>query len=120
MTKLFLRNLFLVAAYIFSSHANAASYQGTISNISVYLNKIYMVVTNGTFDGTPSTCGTTANMVFWFDPATSAGKAALALAITAKTTGRLVYVIGDGVCVGGSIYLNSGMSEGLLGLDFKG
>ena len=97
----------------------AASYQGYISNVSIYAGKAYVVVSGGEYDGIKSNCGTD-QMVYSFDPNTSLGKSMLAIALAAKISGKAAYLIGDGICTGGSIYANQGNSEGLVGIDLKG
>lgn len=97
----------------------AASYQGFISNVSIYAGKAYVVVSGGAYDGMKSNCGSD-QMVYSFDPNTNIGKSMLAIALSAKISGKAAYLIGDGTCVGGSIYANQGYSESLIGIDLKG
>jgi hypothetical protein len=42
----------------------------------------------------------------------------LAVALSAKLTGKLAYIFGDGLCAGGSPYCTS--VEGLYGIDLTG
>lgn len=108
-----------VAALICSSAANAANYQGTISNVAPLDGKVFVVVQSGYFDGAASQCVSGNAMVYGVDPATPFGRTLVAVALSAKLTGKLVYAIGNGVCAVGSPFA-PGNSEGLAGMDLKG
>ena len=102
-----------------SSAAMAANYQGTISNVTPFNGKVFVIVSGGGFDGPSGTCPSGSSMIYSADPSTIFGRTLVAVALSAKLSGRLVYAIGDGVCTGGSPFPN-GVGEGLLGVDLKG
>jgi hypothetical protein len=115
----------IVAAAIFAlaitlAHS-AGNYQGTVTNVMPYKGSVYVLVANGGFDGAAQTssCPFGTNMVYSIDPNTPFGRTLVAVAISAKVTGRSVYAIGNGVCVG-SPYGGGASGEGLLGMDLKG
>jgi len=112
--------LISLGAFSASSVAIAASYQGTVSNVTPYNGKVYVVVSSGGFDGTASTCPSGSGMIYSIDPTTPFGRSLVAVSLSAKLTGRLVYAIGDGTCAGGSPFPPTGAGEGLVGLDLKG
>ena len=58
-------------------------------------------------------------MIYSIDPSTPFGRSLVAVAISAKLSGRTVYAIGDGSCTGGAPF-PSGVGEGLVGMDLKG
>ena len=97
--------------------SHATSYQGTVSNVWAYGTKIYVIVGDGAFDGSSGSCPLAGNkMMFAIDPGTAYGRALLSIVLTAKVTGRLAYVAGNGVCEGGP----GNNAEGLASIDFKG
>lgn len=100
------------------STAIAASYQGTISSVAPYQGKVYVVISNGYFDGAASSCPFGSAMVYSIDPATPFGRSLVAVSLSAKLTGRVVYAIGDNTCAGGAPFPGAG--EGLVGMDLKG
>lgn len=102
------------------STAIAASYQGTVSSVTPYQGKVYVVVSNGGFDGAASNCPFGSAMIYSVDPATPFARSLVAVSLSAKLTGRLVYAIGDNTCGGGAPYPPTGSGEGLVGLDLKG
>jgi len=91
----------------------AGNYQGNIKNVFAKYNKVYIKLENGTAKGS---CGNGDS--FSIDPVSDYGKAMIAIALTAKTTGKIVYASGEGTCAVGSPF--SGGSEILSGLDLKG
>lgn len=98
--------------------AMAAAYQGIVTNVAPQDGKVYVLIDNGFFDGAPSSCARAAgDMVYAIDPGTAFGRAQLAVALSAKLTGRVVWIAGDGVCTAGSVF---GSSESLTVLDLKG
>lgn len=107
----------LWASALFGWSAAAASYQGTVQNVTPNNGKVYVRVVNGYFDGATSACASSGTMIYAIDPSTPFGRSLVAVALAAKLTSTLVYAIGDGVCVGGAPY---GNGEGLVGLDLKG
>lgn len=116
--KLLLSAAFL--AFAVTSPAESASYQGTVTNVSPYNGKVYVVIAGGAFDGPASTCaGTSSAMVYSIDPSTSFGRSLVAVAISAKLSGRLIYAMGDNSCAWGSPFPGS-MNEGMVGMDLKG
>jgi len=58
-------------------------------------------------------------MIYAVDPSTPFGRTLVAVALSAKLSGRLVYAIGNGTCTGGNPY-NGGNAEVLIGMDLKG
>ena len=100
-----------------SSRAYATAYQGYVKNVYAYGSKIYVIVGNGWFDGSTGPCPLPGSMMgFAIDPATDIGKAQLAIALSAKTTGILVWAAGNGACEGGP----GANVEPLVALDLKG
>jgi hypothetical protein len=99
--------------------AGAARYQGTVSNVTPYNNLVFVAVSGGGFDGPASTCYSSSNGAM-FDPSTAVGKAITATMLTAKVTGRLVYVYGDATCPATVNPYDSQHSENMVGVDLKG
>lgn len=99
----------------FSFDANAWDYQGYVSNVTIYSGKVYVVVGGGAGVGS-NPC---SSIVYIIDPGTAGGKALLATALTAKTTGRLVYVWGDNTC-SWAPYGSAATGQVMVGLDLKG
>jgi hypothetical protein len=102
--------------------ASATVYQGYVTNVTAASGMIYIVVANGAFGGGQGNCPGVNSMVYAISVSPSASdfnRALIAIAISAKTTGLLVYANGDGNCVNGNPY-TTGNSEGLVYLDFKG
>ncbi len=116
-----LKTLVLILAMsMISSVVNASAYQGIISSIAPFNNKVYVVIDSGGWDGSVGSCqGNTVNAIFVIDPSTQFGRLLYATALSAKLTGRLVYVMGNGTCVGGAPY-GSGYGEELIGLNLNG
>jgi hypothetical protein len=111
------RTLALITLLCAALSANAASFQGIVSHVWGAQGKIYLIVDNGAFDGSPGSCPASANsMQYVMDPATPFGRALISIAMTAKVTGRLIYVAGDGNCAGWA----GGTAEGIVHMDFKG
>lgn len=96
----------------------AANYQGYVTSVYPYNTLVYVVISNGAFDGGSSTCRSATDMVYSFDPSTAIGRAIMAVALTAKVSGVLVYAAGTSSCTTGSPF--GGGSEGLRGMDLKG
>lgn len=116
-----LGQLFLLIALASSTHcAMAASYQGYVSNVMAFNGSVYVAIGGGNFDGAAGSCANGSGMIYSIDPSTPGGKALLALAISAKLTGKLVYSIGSGACTPGSPFGGGSSSEVLQGLDLKG
>jgi hypothetical protein len=112
--------LFLLGISLVSAGADAANYQGTVTNVSPFNGKVYVVVSGGAFDGQKSACpNNTSSMLYSIDPSTPYGRALLATVLSAKLSGRLVYAVGDGTCSTGSMF-PGGSAEGLIGVDLKG
>ena len=101
--------------------ANAASYQGLINNVTPNNGRLFIAVNAGGFDGAGSSCyAVTTTMIYSVDLSTATGKALLAVALSAKLTGKQVYVYGDGTCATvGNPYDGKG-SENMTGIDLKG
>ena len=119
-TKSIVRAL-ATAAWFSSSIAHASSYQGTLTNVTPYNSLVFLGVSGGGFDGGASSCFANAtSMVYSFDPSTAQGKAILAAALSAKLTGRLVYIYGNAVCPGAGNPYNGQGSENMIGIDLKG
>ncbi|MDZ4077075.1 MULTISPECIES: hypothetical protein [Hydrocarboniphaga] len=97
----------------------AAVYQGYISNISASNGKIYIVLSDGGFQGGNSgSCPLSpSTMSFSIDPNTAIGRAQISLALTAYSAKSLVWTTGDGICATGSIY--GAAAEGLSYIDLK-
>jgi len=108
-------SLLLVFAML-ASDAYAGSYQGQITHVFAYVGKVYIDVQDGGFDN-PTTCtGSSDHLALWVDPSTDFGKALVSISLTAKSTGRVVWVSGNNTCITGPL----GASEQMLAIDFKG
>lgn len=95
-------------------------YQGTVTSVYPYQDKVYIFVNNGAFGGAPTSCTIGADgMVFVIDPATAFGKTLLTIALSAKLSGKTVYATGDANCGAWNPY-NGKSNEGLIGMDLKG
>lgn len=105
--------------------AQATVYQGIVTNVTAVSGTIYIIVNNGTFGPAGAgSCGTgyPTGMVYSIAVTPSASdfnKVMISIALSAKVTGIIVYMAGDGVCTNGNPY-NGGGSEGLVYLDLKG
>ncbi|MDH5325952.1 MAG: hypothetical protein OEZ68_00625 [Gammaproteobacteria bacterium] len=110
--------LFGVVAGLFLPQANghAGSYQGRVTNVFAYNNKVYVFVKNGNFDNNNTCTGSVQSLTLWLDPQSDYSKAMLSIALTAKTTDKTVWVAGNNVCTGAP----SGYAEGMLAIDLKG
>lgn len=97
-------------------HALAWDYEGYISNVTVYKGKVYIAVGEGVGGAGSNPC---AGAIFIFDPSTSIGRALLSTSLTAKATGRRVYVWGDNNC-SWAPYGGGATGQGMVGLDLKG
>jgi hypothetical protein len=107
-------------ATFFCSLASASVYQGTVTSVYPYQDKVYIFVSNGAFGGAPTSCAIGSDgMVFVLDPATTFGKTMLTIALSAKLSGKMVYATGDGSCGAWNPY-NGKSNEGLIGMDLKG
>jgi hypothetical protein len=112
---------FAIALAAMLGEAHASSYQGTIQNVTPFGSRVFVTLTSGGFDGSASPCYTTAGpMVYSFDPSTALGKSIMATALSAKLTGKLVYVYGDGSCPSLQNPYNGQGSENIQGIDLKG
>jgi len=98
----------------------ASAYQGQVLSVTPYNGLVYVNVGNGGFDGASSACPNGSSMVYSFAPTTPFGNSMLAVLLSAKLTGRVVYMYGNGNCVMGTPYSGSIGSETLGGVDFKG
>ena len=117
-----MRKIAATAALLLAgSAANAANYQGLIGNVTPNSGRLFISVGTGGFDGSGSTCyAVTSVMIYSVDVSTANGKALLATALSAKLSGKQVYVYGDGSCAsGGNPYDGKG-SENMVGIDLKG
>ena len=93
--------------------AFASAYQGYVTNVFALRGKVQITLNGGNFDGPAAVCGgNAASIGYVADPATPYGRTLVALALSAKLTGRLVWVGGDGNCTTGVENLNN--------LDLKG
>ena len=102
--------------------ASATVYQGYVTNVTAANGMIYIYVTNGNFGGGQGNCPAGNGMIYAISVSPSASdfnRTLIAIAISAKTTGLLVYANGDGNCVNANPY-TTGTTEGLVYLDFKG
>ncbi len=110
------------AALLFAAcAANAANYQGVVVNVTPNNGRVFLAINSGGFDGAASTCFSSPTaMVYSIDVSTAIGKAVLATALSAKLTGRVVYVFGDGTCPAGGNPYNGAGSENMSGIDLKG
>lgn len=101
---------------LITSYVYPGSYQGKVSNVFAYSDKVFVFVSEGFYDD-PNTCtDRTDRLSLWIDPATDYGKALLSISLTAKTTGRLVWAGGSNSCIAGP----GGNSEQLTTIDLKG
>ena len=102
--------------------AGATSYQGYVTNVTAANGVVHVALNNGNFAGGSGTCPN-GNGIVLAIPATPSvshfGKTMMALAMSAKPTGLLVYAEGDGNCAYPSPY-TAGSTEGLIYLDLKG
>jgi hypothetical protein len=114
-----------VAAAALSFHAlnaGATVYQGYVTNVTASFGVVYIYVGNGTYGGSQGNCPLGTGMVYSIAVSPTANdfnKTLIAIALSAKSTGLVVYAAGDGVCTNGNPY-NGGGSEGLSYLDLKG
>lgn len=112
----------MASFFIFFSgtDARASAYEGTVTNVYPYGGVVYVIVSGGSYSSSNSNCSMGLNgIVFSIDIATTFGKILVANAITAKTTGRRVYAVGNDTC-GSWNPFNSQSNEGLIGMDLKG
>lgn len=109
----------LLCMFLICLPAQAGTYEGVVTSVFPYKAKIYVVVSGGVF-GVNSNCAFGSSMIFATDPSTAMGKALLATALSAKLSGRVAFLGGDGVCVSGAPYIGSSGYESLLGIDLKG
>ena len=91
-------NFVLIAVCIFfSQNVLAGYYQGFVERVFSVDHaggRVYVVLENG--NGGDSTC--TSSAAYWIDPSTDIGKTFISTALTAKTSGKLVWVSGDNSC----------------------
>ena len=106
----------LVAAVLDCAGAHATSMAANIPAVWELSGKVYVQVTSVQWDGPPTTC-TPATPLFMIDPNTAVGRAQLALVLTAKEANHRVYLVGDGVCVGGGP--NGWFAESLNGIQMQ-
>lgn len=111
--------VFAISAAIFSLPASASDFQGYVAGIFVISGKVVIMVNNGSFNGAASPCSSAPNNAYYIiDISTTFGKLQYSNALAAKTTGRMVYVVGDNGC-NPNPYGPVG-AEGLVGIDLKG
>jgi hypothetical protein len=102
--------------------AAATTYQGYVTNVTAPNGAIYVALNNGTFAGGSGSCPNGTGIVLAIPSTPSAsdfGKTMMALAMSAKLTGLLVYAVGDGNCAYPSPYSGSS-TEALIYFDLKG
>jgi len=114
MNKILLQLARIALALSWAGVAQASQgyYQGYVTDVMASGGIILVTLTNGSGQ---LSCGTTAQ--FWVDPSTAFGQSQISLAVTAKATGTLVYVQGNGTCSTAWPYNNT---EQLATLDWKG
>lgn len=96
---------------------SASAYQGVVSNVWPHGGKVFVFLSSGSFDGAPSACPASGGRAFYsLDPNTAFGRALMATALSAKLSGRVVWVQGNGACAPSPL----GDSESLNGIDLKG
>ena len=112
------RSLFisLLVATMACPSVHATSMAANIAAIWQLSGKVYITMSTIQWDGPQTTCTPTTPM-FMVDPNTAAGRAQLSLLIVAKEASHRVYLVGDGVCVGGGP--NGWMAESLSGLQLQ-
>ncbi len=99
MKRTYFRLMHLSAALLCVGTAYACYFHGYVTDIQTVGGIALVQLSNGS--GAQFACtatSTTGPALFWFDPTTSYGQATMALAITAKATGTLVYIQGNGTC----------------------
>lgn len=84
---------------ISTAYASQGYFQGTVSSVEI-VGGIAMVSLISDGSSYQLNCGTSVS-TFWFDPTTDLGHSYMALAITARTTGTVVNVQGNGTCTTG-------------------
>jgi hypothetical protein len=75
--------------------AQASNYAGYVSNVTAYNGKIYVALAAGAEPAGANPC---SGIAFIFDPTTVSGKSYLAIVLTAKISGKRVYIWGDDSC----------------------
>lgn len=98
-----------------SSNSFAGWYQGKVTHVFPVNHeggRVYVFLDDG---GGEASCG--SGKAFYIDPNTEMGKVLLSVPLVAKTTEKLVWVNGNGKCVGG--WPSQG-SEAMLSMDLKG
>ena len=108
--------LALAATTFFCSFARATSMAANIPSLFQLSGKVYVQMTSIQWDGPATTC-TPATPIYMIDPSTVVGRAQLALVLTAKEANHRVYLVGDGVCVGGGP--NGWLAESLIGIQLN-
>ena len=102
--------------------ACATTYQGYVTNVTAANGAIYVALNNGNFAGGTGSCPNGTGIIFAIASSPSAsdfGKTMIALAMSAKLTGLLIYAVGDGNCAYPNPY-SGGSTEALTYLDLKG
>ena len=92
MKRTYFRLLQLSAAILCIGTAQAGNYQGYVTDVQTVGGIALVQLSNGSGQLLCST------PLFWFDPTTAYGQSEMALAITAKATGTVVYIQGNGTC----------------------
>ncbi len=94
----------LIAATIFALpiYASAGAYQGKVTNVMASGGKVIITLQNGS--STDSTCGNGTR--YYLDPSVDIDKVIISMAITAKISNKLVWVMGSG-CISVWPYYNA-------------
>ena len=108
-------------ALVITSPAESANYEGIVTHVAPLNGKVYVALGGGAFDGPASACQGNygSSMVYSIDPNTPFGRSLVAVALSAKLSGLLVYAMGDGSCAWGNPFPGA-MNEGMVGMDLKG
>lgn len=102
-----------------SAHVSATDFQGYVKSVFPANGKVYVYAAEGNTTGSSACSGNGSAMVYVIDPNTAFGRALFSVVLTAKVTGRLVYLAGDGAC-SPSAYSSTLPGEGLVAADLKG
>jgi hypothetical protein len=83
----------LIAILLISSISYGASYQGKVTNVFAYQGKIFVRISNGSFNNSSGNCSSkTDGLPAYIDVNTEYGKALLSIVLIAKTTEKTVWV----------------------------
>jgi hypothetical protein len=115
MIKMLLTLKLFLVLVIFSPATLATAYQGKVTNVFAWNGKIFVHFTEG---GTADYCSQSLDRyIAWIDPESEYGKTMITLAISAKLSGRLVWVAGNGSCISAG---SGRYAEVLTAIDLKG